>query len=154
MPRRAISHPLAVLLGAVCVATFHAQTRPQQPDPAATTMGSLLLQRSADGAAALPAIDAALTHDESGLRAVAARLVDVGRLLPLRARLIAALSAERNEAVAAEQVRALMRLGAVDTVGAVEAHLVTARRTGSRGVRARSGPYEARSADRAVAAAG
>ena len=101
--------------------TVHAQGQ-----PAPVTMGSLVMMRAQGDPAATAAIGAALSHPEPGMRAVAARLVAVGGLSALAPDLIVALGAEKVDAVAAEQVAALVMLGIPDAVEGAASHLAVA----------------------------
>jgi TonB family protein len=107
---------LAALLTAAWSSGPHAQGR-------SVTMGSLVMMRAEGDPGATEAIGAALSHPESGIRAVAARLVAVGRLTALRLPLSAALRSEKNEAVAAEQARAYMLLGGTHGTEELDAYL-------------------------------
>ena len=86
-------------------------------------MGSLVLVRASGDPAAINAVGAALSHAEPGVRVVAARLVAVGGLVALRPALLAAFESETNEAVAAEQVRAIVMLGVSSALEPVDAYL-------------------------------
>lgn len=100
----------------------------QVVDTSAFTMGSLVLLRSSSGASAVPAIRAALAAPDPGVRAVASRLVAVGRLAGLVPDVIAALSVERDKHAAAEQVRTLIVFGSSEAAAAADAYVAGADR--------------------------
>src|SRR5687767_12441076 len=80
------------------------------PTVQSVTMGQLV-QLTASGQLMHATLESALTHPEPGVRAVAARIVGVERILPHRAALAAGLARETDEHVIGEQVISLLTLG-------------------------------------------
>jgi TonB family protein len=120
--RRCLPTLVVTIVAMLAAASAVRAQKPTTP----VTMGSLVMMRMNGDSGATEAIGAALSHPEPGMRAVAARLVAVGRLFPVRSQLITALATEKVDAVAAEQVRALVLLESQDAMDAATAHLAKA----------------------------
>ena len=107
-----------VVFGAVVI---RAQS-PPVPSAPLTPGAVALLANSGDSAAAEQA-RTALSHSDPTVRAVAARVLGIGRVRGAVPNLRAALEGESDEAAAAEMVRALLYFGDPELVGAVETRL-------------------------------
>jgi TonB family protein len=125
---------VGVALGTLLAAT--SRTRAQQPTPAATPvspdMGRLALLRAAPDETFASSLQAALRSPDAGLRAVAARIVGVGRITALSGVLAAELAAESNDDVAVELLRALLLCDVPDAAPAISAYVA---KSGTRGLR-------------------
>jgi hypothetical protein len=86
-------------------------------------MGRLAMLRAAPDASLAPALESALTSADPGLRAVAARIVNIGRIVLLAPQTIAALEREQDDRVAAELVRGLLVIATAESMAAAERHL-------------------------------
>ena len=118
---RLVLLPVSLVLTAAAVSGQAASSTPQAQVP--VTPGSLVLMRDAGDPRAIPAVREALSAPDPALRAVAARIVAVGRLMALRSNLLTAFTAELDSHVAAEQIRAILVLGAQDMLDAAAAHM-------------------------------
>jgi len=87
------------------------------------TMGSLVMLKVAGDSSFSRTLAESITSSDPGVRAIAARLVNVGRLTQLRGGIIEALARESHDLVAAEQVYALLMLGMDDGAAAADAYL-------------------------------
>jgi TonB family protein len=97
----------------------------QAPAPSAPsnslTPGRLALMARSPDQALLFALRRGVISGEPGLRAVAARIVAVARVQDLAPQLITAISAETEDAVVAEMVRALTAIGTPEALAGVNA---------------------------------
>jgi TonB family protein len=96
---------------------------PLAQQPAPLTMGRLALLGARSDETFGRSLQAALRSPDAGLRAVAARLIDVGRIAALGPALAATLADEQDDRVAAEMLRAALRLDTPDSRAAVASYL-------------------------------
>jgi len=117
---------------------FQDQSTPRKsaqvrPASGAQTPGSVALLADRSDAGTLEQLRIALSHADPVVRAVAARVAGVSRLIDLAPAIGAALGQERDETAAAEEVRALLFFESNDAWQSVERHLP---RAGAPAVRA------------------
>jgi hypothetical protein len=129
------------LLAAVVVASAtlltsvppaQAQQQALEPAPVPLGMGRLALLRAAPDDTFGPSLQSALRSPDAGLRAVAARIIGVGRITALSGALAGALAAESNDDVAAELMRALLLCDVPDAAPAIAAYVA---KSGAHGLR-------------------
>ena len=101
-----------------------AQLPPESPAPA--TPGAVALLANVGDSAAVERARAALSHADPTVRAIAARVLGIGRVRGAVSSLRSALEKESDDAAAAELVRALLYFAEPEIVGAVEARLPAA----------------------------
>ncbi len=129
--RRHLLTPVVAML-VLFASPSHAQSPAPAQTPAPLTMGRLALLRATPDDTFGPSLQSALRSSDAGLRAVAARIVGVGRITALSGALAAALAAEQNEDVAIELLRALLLCDVPDTAPAIFAYVA---KSGARGLR-------------------
>jgi hypothetical protein len=97
---------------------------PQKPP---VSMGSLVLHAAARDPDIGATLTASASHEDAGIRAIAARVVGASGENAAAGSLIAALSRETDALVAAEQVRALLLIATPEAEAAVDSHLERAK---------------------------
>jgi TonB family protein len=113
--RRPVALGALLLLGAVATVA--------QSPPAPLTPGAVALLANSGDTAAVEQALTALSHADPTVRAVAARVLGIGRVRGAVSHLRSALEKESDEAASAEFARALLYFGDPETVGSVEARL-------------------------------
>jgi protein TonB len=104
--------------------TWRVQAQQSSPAPGATplTMGQLALLL-AKPEKPVDSLRTALQSSDPGVRAIAARIVDVGRIVALEPDLVSALTGEQDDRVAADMLRAALRLNTPNSRAAVASYL-------------------------------
>jgi TonB family protein len=117
----------SVTIAAIVVfATLATNAQTPPPQSASLTPGAVALLANSGDSAAVERAVAALSHDDPTVRAVAARVLGIGRVRGAIPKLRSTLEGERDEAVAAELFRALLYFSDPENVSTVEARLPTA----------------------------
>lgn len=112
---------VAVAAMAVASVATIAQSPPAPSAP--LTPGAVALLANSGDSAAVERARTALSHVDPTVRAVAARVLGIGRVRGAESNLRSALEGEGDDAAAAELVRALLYFDDPETLGAVEARL-------------------------------
>jgi protein TonB len=115
----------SVTLVALSTSTWrvHAQQSSQARGTTPPTMGQLALLLAKPDSTFGASLRTALQSSDAGVRAIAARIVDVGRIVALESDLVSALTAEQDDRVAADMLRAALRLNTPSSRAAVTSYL-------------------------------